>query len=73
MTTIEAVGDRQFIISNQGNGRNGRKHGSQPLSWYLAEPRNEGLSYALTANGYAILPDGLRGWRKGLDKKLLIL
>ena len=68
-TISGTVADRDITNSDQGNGRNGHKHASQPLSWYLAQPRVQGLSYALTANGYAILPDGLRGWIKGLDKK----
>jgi hypothetical protein len=63
-TIIEAVADREIPKSGQGNGKNGHKHGSQLLSWYLAQLRIKGLSHVLTANGYVILPTGFPGSRK---------
>ena len=73
MTITQAVGGREATISHRGNGRNGYKHASQLLSWYLERPRIKGLAYALTANGYMILPNGLPRSRKGLNANELMM
>jgi len=72
-TITETVADREIANSNQGSGRNGHSRAAQFLSWYLAQPRVKGLVYALTANGYAILPNGLPRSRKQLDANKLMM
>lgn len=69
---FETGENRQITVSGQGNGRNGHKHPSELLSWYLAEPRTKGLTYVLAANGYVILPTDLPGSRKGVDTSELM-
>ena len=72
--TIPETGENtQITVSGRGNGRNGHKHPSQPLSWYLAEPRAKGLMYVLTANGYVILPTDIPGSRKEIDTSKLMM
>ena len=72
-TITETVGDREATIFYRGNGRNGYKDASQLLSWYLEQPRIKGLAYALTANGYMILPNGLPRSREEFNANELMM
>ena len=63
----EIADDRHRAVSGPVRRRNGHDDGRGLLSWYLAEPRADRLTYVLTAQGYVIVPAGLRGSGRGLD------
>lgn len=47
---------RDINVSDRANEQRMRRSWSGPLSWFLVQPALPGSSYALTANGYVVLP-----------------
>jgi hypothetical protein len=50
------LGCRDMTICDQTNEADGLRPSSGTLSWRLAQGALPGVKYALTANGYVVLP-----------------
>jgi hypothetical protein len=56
MKTQQVLGCRDMTICDQTNEADGLRPSSGTLSWRLAQGALPGVKYALTANGYVVLP-----------------
>lgn len=50
------LGSIEVNVSDRTSETNERRYSSRASSWYLAQPALPNLKYALTINGYVILP-----------------
>ena len=54
--THPLLGSKDVNVSDRASDTNERGYSSRAFSWYLAQPALPNLKYALTLNGYLILP-----------------
>ena len=54
--THPLLGSIEVSVSDRTSETNERRYSSRAFSWYLAQPALPNLKYALTINGYLILP-----------------